>query len=74
MAEVAGLVLGVVGVVGIIGAFKDTVDLLSLITAPTSLSRDYEIIATKLDIEKVILLQWADRVHLLHSEKFDKRL
>ncbi|KAM0817409.1 putative Prion-inhibition and propagation HeLo domain-containing protein [Seiridium cardinale] len=73
MAEVAALVLGAVGVVGIIGAFKDAVELFSLITAPRKFSRDYEITSTKLDIEKLILLKWADRVRLL-SEDYDRRL
>jgi hypothetical protein len=73
MAEVAGLVLGVVGIVGIIGAFKDTIELFSIVAAPRDFSRDYEIASIKLDIEKLILLQWADRVRLL-EENYDKRL
>ncbi|KAH8770975.1 prion-inhibition and propagation-domain-containing protein [Diaporthe sp. PMI_573] len=73
MAEVAGLALSVVGVVGVIGAFKDAIDLFAMITAPRQFSRDYEVVTTKLDIEKMMLLQWADRVRLLHGD-YDKRL
>lgn len=73
MAEVAGLALGVVGVVGVIGAFKDAIDLFAAITAPRQFSCDYEVITTKLDIEKMMLLQWADRVRLLRGD-YDRRL
>lgn len=44
MAEVAGLVLGVVGLAGVIGAFKDVVDLFSLFVDSSHLGRDYEMI------------------------------
>jgi hypothetical protein len=59
MAEVAGLFLGAVA---LLGTFKDCIDLFSYISAARSLGNDYEILNTKLDIEKTLLLQWADRV------------
>ncbi|KAK4035203.1 hypothetical protein C8A01DRAFT_18092 [Parachaetomium inaequale] len=73
MAEVAGLALGVVGLAGIVGAFKDVVDLFSLFVDSKHLGRDYEILDTKLDIEKTMLLLWADRVGLLRPD-YDRRL
>jgi hypothetical protein len=73
MAEVAGLALGVVGLAGVVGAFKDVVDLFSLFADTKHLGRDYEILDTKLDIEKTILLLWADRVGLLRPD-YDRRL
>ena len=73
MAEVAGLILGVIGVAGVIGAFKDTVDLFNIIADSRQLGRDYEILETKFDIEKTLLLQWANRIRLL-SPDYDKRL
>lgn len=74
MAEVAGLVLGVVGIAGVIGVFKDTVDLFTLLADSRGLGRDYEILNAKLDIEKALLLQWADGVKLLSLDDYDRRL
>lgn len=37
------------------------------------MGRDYEILNTKLDIEKLLLFQWAERVRLFRSD-YDKRL
>jgi len=74
MAEVAGLVLGVAGLAGLIGLFRDTVDLFTLFADAHHVGRDYEILDTKLDIEKMLLLKWADRVRLLrpdHDERLD---
>ena len=68
MAEVAGLILGVIGVAGVIGAFKDTVDLFNIIADSRQLGRDYEILETKFDIEKTLLLQWANRIRLLSPD------
>src|SRR3569833_653148 len=70
MAEVAGLVLGTVALVG---TFKDCVDLYSYISAAKSLGRDRELLETKLDVEKTLLLQWADRIGLM-KEGYDRRL
>jgi len=66
MAEVAGLVLGAAGVAVLVGVFKDCVDLFSLISAAQSLGRDYELLEVKLDVEKTLFLQWAERVRLLN--------
>ncbi|KAK3898854.1 hypothetical protein C8A05DRAFT_46934 [Staphylotrichum tortipilum] len=73
MAEVAGLVLGAVGLAGVVGAFKDVVDLYSLFVDSKHLGKDYEILDTKLDIEKTMLLHWANRVRLLQPD-YDTRL
>lgn len=74
MAETAGLILGVVGVAGLIGAFKDTIDVFALYSASKSLGRDSEILDIKLEIEKTLLLQWADRTNLLRPDSIDPRL
>lgn len=68
-----GLALGVVGLAGLIGAFKDTIDLFSIVADTRHLGQQYEILDTKFDIEKTLLLQWADRVKLLDID-YDKRL
>ncbi|KAH6887618.1 prion-inhibition and propagation-domain-containing protein [Thelonectria olida] len=73
MAEVAGLTLGVFGLAGLIGAFKDTIDLFKLIADTRHLGHQYEILDMKLDIEKTLLLHWADRVKLLEND-YDRRL
>lgn len=70
MAEVAGLALGVIALAGI---FKDCLEIFSYISAVRSLGQDYEILETKLDVEKTLLLQWAQRVRLLFPE-YDERL
>jgi len=62
MAEAAGLA---VGAIALIGTFKDCIDLLAYISAARSFARDCEILNTKLDVEKTLLLQWAERVDLL---------
>ena len=71
MAEAVGLVLGTVA---LLSTFKDCIDLFSTISAAKSLGVDYEIVNTKLDIEKVLFLQWVDRVRLLHHCDYDRRL
>ncbi|KAF2108345.1 hypothetical protein BDV96DRAFT_504494 [Lophiotrema nucula] len=73
MAEVAGIVVGVVGLAGLIGAFKDTIDLFNDFADSRDLGRDYEILDAKVDIERTILLQWVDRVNLLRPN-YDRRL
>ena len=69
--EAAGLAIGVLG---LLGAFKDALDVFDLIAESRHLGRDYEILDTKLAIQKALLLQWADRVKLLHQVDYDKRL
>jgi hypothetical protein len=70
MAEAAGLA---VGAVALIGAFKDCIDLFAYILAARSFARDCDILNTKLDVEKTLLLQWAERVRLL-KRPWDPRL
>lgn len=71
MAEIAGLVLGTLALVGV---FEDCIGLISQITAAKSMGQDYEKLDTKLDIEKTLLLQWANRIHLFHRQQYDTRL
>lgn len=63
-----------IGVLALISTFKDCIDLFSMITTVRSLGRDAEILDTKLEIEKMLFLQWADRVGLLKPDGYDKRL
>ncbi|KAK4443451.1 prion-inhibition and propagation-domain-containing protein [Podospora aff. communis PSN243] len=70
MAEVAGLTIGVASIAGI---FKDCLDLYSNLLTSRCFRYDYEIISTQLDIEKTLLLQWADRVGLA-APQYDRRL
>lgn len=58
-AEAAGLVLGVVALAGL---FKDCVDLFSYIKAAQAMGSEYHLLETRLDIEKTLLLRWAERV------------
>ncbi|KAH7202546.1 prion-inhibition and propagation-domain-containing protein [Fusarium oxysporum] len=60
--EVAGLTLGAVALVSL---FKDCVDLFSMITAARDLGKDAAILDTKLDVERMLFLQWSERVGLL---------
>ncbi|EUC42801.1 hypothetical protein COCMIDRAFT_72496, partial [Bipolaris oryzae ATCC 44560] len=69
--EVAGLAIGTVALVGVFG---DCVELLSYIGAAKSMGQDYAVLATRLDIQRVLLHQWANRLNLLDSEHYDKRL
>ncbi|MBE3044219.1 NACHT domain-containing protein, partial [Candidatus Bathyarchaeota archaeon] len=68
--EAVGLAVGALALVGV---FKDCVDLLSYIDTARSLGRDYEVCQTKLEVEKTLFLQWADRVGLLQV-RCDERL
>ncbi|KAG5751028.1 hypothetical protein H9Q70_006306 [Fusarium xylarioides] len=45
-----------------------------MISASRSLGRDVEILETKLDVERMILLQWADRVGLLKTAEQGNKL
>lgn len=62
-----------ISVVSLVGVFKECVDLFSLISATSSLGNDFEILNAKLDVEKTLLLQWAQRVRLLQPG-YDERL
>ncbi|KAF9774685.1 hypothetical protein IL306_007285 [Fusarium sp. DS 682] len=66
--EVAGFTIGAVALISL---FKDCVDLFSMITAARDLGRDAAILNTKLDVEKMLFLQWSDRVGLLKQGSID---
>lgn len=70
MAEIAGLALSIIAVVGV---FNDCVDILSRISAARSMGTDSERLNTKVDIERALLLEWADRVRLA-TPNHDPRL
>lgn len=69
--EITGLALGAAALVG---TLKDCIDVYSTIVAARSLTDDAEVLNTKLDVERMLLLQWADRAGLTEPEKYDKRL
>ncbi|KAK3297098.1 prion-inhibition and propagation-domain-containing protein [Chaetomium fimeti] len=68
--EAAGLALGVVT---ILSTFKDVAELYALFVDSRRVGRDYEMLDTKLEVERTMLLHWADRVGLLRSD-YDPRL
>lgn len=70
MAEAAGLALGVLSLAGL---FKDCIDLMSAISASKAMGNEYNILNTKLDLEKLRMLHWAKRVSLL-GDSCDARL
>ena len=70
MAEAVGLSLAIVGLAG---NLKGCIDMFEYFTASKDLGRDYNILSTKLDIEKALLLQWAERVRILEPD-YDPRL
>lgn len=61
MAEAVGVVIGVAGLAGVLNACLEA---LSLFHAGQTFGRDLEILLTKLDIEKTLLLHWAERIGL----------
>ncbi|KAM0549435.1 hypothetical protein ACHAPJ_009421 [Fusarium lateritium] len=69
--EIAGLTLGAVALISL---FKDCVDLFSMITAARQLGEDAAIMDTKLDVEKMLFLQWSDRVGLLKQHEVEHPL
>lgn len=69
--EITGLV---VGTAALVGTFKDCVDVFGMIVAARSVTDDADILNTKLDIERMLLLQWADRTGLTEPEHYDRRL
>lgn len=75
MAEAVGLALGVAGLAGI---FNACMEACSLFNFSRSHGRDFEIIMIRLDIEKTLLLQWAERVGLVgnwdNRTGYDNRL
>ncbi|RSL70704.1 hypothetical protein CEP51_012153 [Fusarium floridanum] len=69
--DIAGLT---VGAAALIGTFKDCIDLYSMISAAGSLGKDAALLETKLDVEKMLFFQWADRVGLVNPREYDARL
>lgn len=69
--EITGLTIGAVA---LIGTFNDCVDVFGMIVSARSLTDDAELLNTKLDVEKMLLLQWADRVRLAEPRNYDPRL
>lgn len=69
--EITGLTIGAVALVG---TFKDCIDVFGMIVSARSLTDDAEVLNTKLDVEKLLLLQWADRVRLTEPKDYDRRL
>lgn len=70
MAEAAGLAIGMVAMTSL---FKDCVDLFLYIDSAKNLNHEYQVLDTKLDIERTLLVQWAERVKLT-SRDYDRRL
>ena len=68
--EPAGVVLGTIALVGLL---ENCITLFSYVSAARSLGDDCRLMNTKLDIERTLLLQWADRVRLLNDDQ-DYRL
>uniref|UniRef100_L2FD20 Small s protein-like protein n=1 Tax=Colletotrichum fructicola (strain Nara gc5) TaxID=1213859 RepID=L2FD20_COLFN len=68
--EAAGLVIGVVGLAGIFGR---VVDLFGLFTAAQSLEYDADLLITSLNVERVLLIRWAEEIRLIEDD-YDKRL
>ncbi|KAK3493378.1 prion-inhibition and propagation-domain-containing protein [Neurospora crassa] len=62
-----------IGVIGLAGVFKSCVELFGYFSTYRSYGHDYNTLDTKLHVEKAVLLQWADRVRLLHQD-YDQRL
>ncbi|KAG5784651.1 hypothetical protein H9Q73_001715 [Fusarium xylarioides] len=63
--EAAGLTMGAVALVSL---FKDCVDLFSMISAARDMGRDAAILDMKLDIERLLFLQWSERIGLLKKD------
>ncbi|KAI8722506.1 HeLo domain-containing protein [Fusarium sp. LHS14.1] len=61
------------GIAAIAGAIKACLDILSGICAIEALAKEWILLQDKLDVEKTLLLQWADKVKLL-DENYDKCL
>jgi hypothetical protein len=62
MAEAAGLAVGVVALVGV---FENCVRLLDYVSAAQSIKEDSEVLCVRLDIQKLRLLHWVERVGFL---------
>jgi hypothetical protein len=69
--EVAGVVIGALALVGV---FEDCVTLFSQFGAAKTFETDYVLLATRLDLQKALLLQWAERMRIYDEELCDPRL
>lgn len=69
--EAAGLA---VGVAALIGTLKDCIDLYLMMSAAMSPGKDAALLTTKLNVQKRLFFDWADRVGLAKSREWDKRL
>ena len=63
-----------VGVVGLAGLVSTCIEGFHILQSMRSFNRDTEILCTKLDIEKDLLMQWAQQVGLLGRKGVDGRL
>lgn len=68
--EAVGFAISIISLAGI---FKDCIDLFFMISTARSMGQDFTILSVKLDIERTLLLQWAEQVRLIH-EDYDRRL
>jgi hypothetical protein len=73
MAEATGLLLGTLALASL---FNDCVEGYGYVEKFKSHGKDYEILSTRLDVEKAMLLQWGDRAGLLQTndQERDSRL
>lgn len=56
-----------IGVIGLSGLYSTCVDLFKTIQGIRTFDREHRILATKLDIEKDLFLQWGERVGILNT-------
>lgn len=68
--EAVGFAISIISLASI---FKDCIDLFSMISTAKSMGKDFTILSVKLDVERTLLLQWAEQVRLVH-EDYDRRL
>ncbi|CAN9176579.1 unnamed protein product [Alternaria sp. RS040] len=69
--EVAGIVIGAIALIGV---FEDCIELFSQIGAAKSMGNDYILLATRLDLQRALLLQWAERMNIYDEKTYDARL
>jgi ubiquitin-protein ligase len=62
------------GIAGLLGLFSAAVEVVDLVELGRAYAKDYEIIQTKFEIQKIRLLTWGKSVGLLDGEHYDTRL
>jgi HET-S-like prion-inhibition and propagation protein len=62
------------GVAGLFGLFNTTLEVVELISLGRAYAKDYEIIQTKFEVQKIRLITWGISVRLLESDNYDGRL